>query len=50
MLLVRESLPNEYKSLPDRQLFDGILEQLVQQTILSQKKFGPRFFANQVNA
>ena len=37
MLLVRESLPNEYKSLPDRQLFDGILEQLVQQTILSQK-------------
>ncbi|MBT5853392.1 MAG: peptidylprolyl isomerase, partial [Rhodobacteraceae bacterium] len=41
MLLVRESLPNEYKSLPDRQLFDGILEQLVQQTILSQKSSAP---------
>ena len=41
MLLVRESLPNEYKSLPDRQLFDGILEQLVQQTILSQKSPSP---------
>ena len=41
MLLVQESLPNEYKSLPDRQLFDGILEQLVQQTILSQKSSAP---------
>ena len=30
-------LPNKYQSMEDSVLFDGILKQLIQQTILSQK-------------
>ncbi len=36
MILARENLPTQYQSLPDEQLFQGILEQLIQQTLLSQ--------------
>ena len=36
MLTVRNGLPAEYKQLPDDVLFNGILDQLVQQTALSQ--------------
>lgn len=35
MILVRESLPEQYRNLPNEQLFDGILEQLIQQTLLA---------------
>jgi len=36
MLTVRNGLPAEYKQLPDDVLFNGILDQLIQQTALSQ--------------
>jgi peptidyl-prolyl cis-trans isomerase C len=36
MLVVRARLPQEYQQLEPQVLFDGILEQLVQQTVLSQ--------------
>ena len=36
MILVRESLPLQYQSAPDEQLFRGILEQIIRQTLLSQ--------------
>ncbi len=36
MVAVRETLPEQYQSLPDDVLFDGILDQLVQQTALQQ--------------
>lgn len=35
MILVRESLPEQYSNLPNEQLFDGILEQLIRQTLLA---------------
>jgi len=35
MIIVRESLPEQYQSFPDDQLFTGIIEQLIQQTILA---------------
>ena len=35
MILVHESLPEQYRNLPNEQLFDGILEQLIQQTLLA---------------
>lgn len=35
MILVRESLPEQYRNLPNEQLFNGILEQLIQQTLLA---------------
>lgn len=35
MLAVRSSLPPQYMSLPDETLFNGILDQLIQQTALS---------------
>ncbi|MGB5559890.1 MAG: peptidylprolyl isomerase [Paracoccaceae bacterium] len=41
MIVLREGLPEQYQSLPDDVLFDGILEQLVQQTVLSQKAEKP---------
>jgi len=41
MIVLREGLPEQYQSLPDDVLFDGILEQLVQQTVLSQKADKP---------
>lgn len=36
MIAVRETLPEQYQSLPDDALFNGILDQLVQQTALQQ--------------
>ena len=36
MIALRESLPEQYQSLPDDVLFNGILEQLVQQELLRQ--------------
>lgn len=36
IIATRLSLPEQYQSLPDDVLFDGILEQLIQQTVLSQ--------------
>ncbi|WP_407494079.1 peptidylprolyl isomerase [Pseudooceanicola sp. MF1-13] len=34
MILVRQSLPQQYSQLPNEVLFEGILEQLIQQTAL----------------
>lgn len=34
MIVLRDSLPAQYQALPDDVLFDGILEQLIQQTAL----------------
>lgn len=36
MIAARESLPEQYKALPPDVLFKGILDQLVQQTVLEQ--------------
>ncbi|MBN2630543.1 MAG: peptidylprolyl isomerase [Rhodobacteraceae bacterium] len=36
MIVLRESLPQQYQDLPDDVLFKGILDQLVQQTTLEQ--------------
>lgn len=36
MIATRMALPPQYQDLPDEVLFDGILEQLIQQTVLSQ--------------
>lgn len=36
MVVLRESLPAQYQSLPDDVLFNGILDQLIQQTALEQ--------------
>jgi peptidyl-prolyl cis-trans isomerase C len=36
MIAVRETLPEQYQALPDDVLFNGILDQLVQQTTLQQ--------------
>lgn len=41
MVVARSSLPEQYKQLPDDVLFTGILDQLVQQTVLSQSFDGP---------
>lgn len=35
MIAAREALPDQYKSLPDDVLFNGVLEQLIQQTALA---------------
>ena len=40
MIATKSGLPDQYKSLPDDVLFNGILEQLIQQTILSQSLEG----------
>ncbi|MGJ8603179.1 MAG: peptidylprolyl isomerase [Marivita sp.] len=40
MLMVRASLPDQYQSLPDDVLWDGIMDQIVQQTVLSQLETG----------
>ena len=37
MLMIRASLPDQYQQLPDEVLWDGILDQIVQQTVLSQQ-------------
>lgn len=36
MIVLREALPEQYRGLPNDVLFDGILDQLVQQILLSQ--------------
>ncbi|WP_296766019.1 peptidylprolyl isomerase [Sediminimonas sp.] len=36
MIIARSSLPEQYQSMPDDVLFQGILDQLVQQTLLAQ--------------
>jgi peptidyl-prolyl cis-trans isomerase C len=36
VIAMRESLPEQYQQLPDDALFNGILEQLIQQTALAQ--------------
>jgi peptidyl-prolyl cis-trans isomerase C len=36
MMMVRASLPEQYQNLPDQVLWDGILDQIIQQTVLSQ--------------
>ena len=36
MILLHEGLPAQYQSFPDDQLFQSIVEQLIQQTLLSQ--------------
>lgn len=41
MIVLREGLPEEYQNLPDATLFEGLLEQLVQQTVLAQKAGDP---------
>ncbi len=41
MIVVRRGLPEQYQSLPDDVLFQGILDQLVQQTVLSQNAGEP---------
>ncbi|MEE3359252.1 MAG: peptidylprolyl isomerase [Pseudomonadota bacterium] len=37
MLMVRAGLPDQYQQLPDTVLWDGILDQLVQQEVLAQQ-------------
>lgn len=37
MLVLRQRLPQQYQQLPPNVLFDGILDQLVQQTLLGQE-------------
>lgn len=37
MIALREALPAQYLSMDDKTLFDGILEQLIQQTALAQQ-------------
>ncbi|MCL3881422.1 peptidylprolyl isomerase [Marivita sp. GX14005] len=37
MLMIRAGLPEQYRQLPDEVLWDGILDQIVQQTVLSQQ-------------
>lgn len=36
MLMVRASLPDQYRDLPSEILWDGILDQMIQQTVLTQ--------------
>lgn len=40
VITLRERLPEQYQQLPDTQLFDGILEQLIRQTALAQQMDG----------
>lgn len=36
MIVLRNNLPDQYKNLDDNVLFDGILDQVIQQTVLAQ--------------
>ena len=36
MILVRSGLPDQYRDLPDAVLFKGILDQIIQETVLAQ--------------
>ncbi len=51
MIALRETLAEQYQSLPDDVLFDGILNQLVQQEVLRQSvtDMSPRHTANMTN-
>ncbi|SHJ84583.1 peptidyl-prolyl cis-trans isomerase C [Shimia gijangensis] len=40
MMMVREALTDQYRSLPDDLLFNGILDQIIQQAVLSQSLNG----------
>jgi peptidyl-prolyl cis-trans isomerase C len=40
MIATREVLPQQYQDLPDEVLFEGVLDQLIQQTVLSQSLEG----------
>lgn len=46
MIMIRAGLPEQYKQLPDDVLWDGILDQLVQQTLLVQA--GPEEMSRRV--
>ncbi|MEZ5886810.1 MAG: peptidylprolyl isomerase [Paracoccaceae bacterium] len=37
LIAAREALPEQYKALPDEVLFNGVLDQLIQQTALAQE-------------
>ncbi len=51
MIALRETLPEQYQSLPDDVLFKGIMDQLVQQEVLRQSvtDLSPRHAANLEN-
>lgn len=51
MIAERENLPDQYQSLPDDVLFNGIMDQLVQQEMMAQAltTLSPRDEANVVN-
>ncbi|SDD66995.1 peptidylprolyl isomerase [Ruegeria marina] len=40
MIIARATLPQQYQQLPDEVLFEGILDQLIQQTLLKQVQGG----------
>jgi len=40
MIVVRSSLPDQYRNLPDDVLFNGILDQVIQQTVLADQEGG----------
>ena len=46
MIVLRDGLPDQYRQLPDEVLFPGILDQLVQQTVLSQSYEGTDYAIN----
>lgn len=41
MQLLRAQLPDQYRNLPDEVLYDGILDQIIQQTLLAQEAGDP---------
>ena len=41
VVLVYDTLPQQYKSLPAEQVFQGIVEQIIQQTVLAQAAANP---------
>jgi peptidyl-prolyl cis-trans isomerase C len=40
MILARRALPEQYSNYPAEMLFEGLLDQLVQQTLLAQSTSG----------
>lgn len=48
MIALRNQLPAQYQALPDKTLFAGILDQLVQQTLLEQKMEGKLSYEEQL--
>lgn len=52
MVALKETLPQEYQTLPDDVLFKGIYDQLIQQEVLAQsvKDLSPRALANIENS